>query len=236
MVEKDETVTLGWCDNGITDAQFTESLCNVLLNGPSNDVVFSNYVRVNGNQIGRQREGLFNYWANNLKTDWLLWVDSDISFNVDAIKLLWETAEKYIRPVITGIYFISKESEGSLENPIPVIYCETSEGSIQFIHPLPDNQVIKIDGSGFGFVLMHKSIIYKMRNVYPFDSLFMESASSNEDSFIGEDVMFFRKMKEIGIPLYAHTGALVQHIKRFNLNYNYYKKYWDNKNKQITEQ
>jgi hypothetical protein len=230
MVEKNETVTLGWCDNGITDAQFTESLCSVLINGPSNGVVFNNYVRVNGNQIGRQREGLFNYWADNLKTDWLLWIDSDISFDVNAIKLLWQTAEKYIRPVITGIYFISKEAEGSLKNPVPVIYCVTGENSIQFVHPLPENQVIKIDGSGFGFVLMHKSIIFKMRNAYPNDSLFMEYFNNNPDDFIGEDVMFFHKMKQINVPLYAHTGAVVQHIKRFNLNYNYYKTYWDNKN------
>ena len=44
--------------------------------------------------------------------------------------------------------------------------------------------------------------------------------------FIGEDIVFFRKMKAAGIPLHAHTGALVKHIKRFSLDFDYYALYW----------
>jgi hypothetical protein len=33
-------------------------------------------------------------------------------------------------------------------------------------------------------------------------------------------------MQEAGIQLHAHTGALVQHIKRFSLDYSYYALYW----------
>jgi hypothetical protein len=33
-------------------------------------------------------------------------------------------------------------------------------------------------------------------------------------------------MQEAGIPLYAHTGALVKHIKRFSLDVGYYDMYW----------
>jgi hypothetical protein len=33
-------------------------------------------------------------------------------------------------------------------------------------------------------------------------------------------------MKEAGIPLYAHTGALVRHMKRFSLDADYYGLFW----------
>jgi hypothetical protein len=33
-------------------------------------------------------------------------------------------------------------------------------------------------------------------------------------------------MKEAGVPLYAHTGATVQHMKRFAFDIEFYKLYW----------
>jgi hypothetical protein len=46
------------------------------------------------------------------------------------------------------------------------------------------------------------------------------------DEYVGEDIVFFRKLKEAGVPLYAHTGALVRHMKRFSLDVDYYGLYW----------
>jgi hypothetical protein len=45
-------------------------------------------------------------------------------------------------------------------------------------------------------------------------------------------------MKAAGIPLHAHTGARVKHMKRFSLDADYYNMYWtmDTIQKQIAEQ
>ena len=227
MIGTKDTVSLGWCDNGTTDGKFTEGLMTAALAGPANGVALTSSIRVQGNQIGRQRQVLFDYWADHLKTDWLLWVDSDIVLTIDVLQKLWKTADKINRPVVSGVYFISKDNEGSLMKPYPVLFNDVSEYQIQYLHPLPDNQVVKCDSAGFGLVLMHKSIISKMRETHPNQSLFLETAgSSNDDQFIGEDIIFFRKMKAAGIPLHAHTGALVKHIKRFSLDFDYYALYW----------
>jgi hypothetical protein len=76
-----------------------------------------------------------------------------------------------------------------------------------------------------------------MREKHPNQSMFMETAGSTDDEFIGEDIIFFRKMKQAGIPLHAHTGARVKHMKRFSLDYDYYSMYWtmDSIQKQIKE-
>jgi hypothetical protein len=56
----------------------------------------------------------------------------------------------------------------------------------------------------------------------------METSDSagNDDKFIGEDIQFFMKMKDADIPLHAHTGATVKHMKRFSFDEDFYKLYW----------
>lgn len=226
MIGPKDTVTIGWCDNGTTDGKFTEGIAGALVSGPGLGMPFHTTIRVQGNQIGRQRQILFDHWADKIKSDWLLWVDSDIFLNPDALKKLWQTADKINRPVVSGVYFISKENEGSLMSPFPCLFNDVSEYQIQYLHPLPNNEVVKVDNAGFGFVLMHKSIVPKMRKAHAGKGMFMETGDGQDDHFIGEDIIFFRRMKAAGIPLHAHTGAIVQHIKRFNLDFNYYAMYW----------
>jgi hypothetical protein len=36
-------------------------------------------------------------------------------------------------------------------------------------------------------------------------------------------------MAKAAVPLYTHTGALVKHMKRFALDIEYYKMYWNSK-------
>jgi hypothetical protein len=228
MIGKNDTVALGWCDNGTTDGKFTEGLTTAIIAGAPNGMIINTSIRVQGNQIGRQRQVLFDHWADKLKTDWLLWVDSDIVLNLDSMKLLWQTADKINKPVVSGVYFISKENEGTLMRPFPVLFDNVSEFQIKYHHPLPENQVLKVDCAGFGFVLMHKSIVPKMREANPGKGMFMETGDGQDDHFIGEDIIFFRRMAKAGIPLHAHTGAIVKHMKRFSLDYDYYALYWAN--------
>jgi len=93
------------------------------------------------------------------------------------------------------------------------------------IHPLPPNQLIPIDVGGFGFVLMHRSVVPKVREVAGEFSVFGENQQP-ANKFISEDVSFFRKAKQAGIQAYAHTGAHLQHLKTFSLDINYYNMYW----------
>ena len=219
------TLAIGWCDNGNTDGKFTEGVVSVALQCANNGIELTHSMRVQGNQIGRQRQVLFDYWADQIKSDWLLWIDSDIVVNMEVVAKLWDVADKINRPVVSGTYFISKQNEGTLAQPFPALFYNISEHSIQHVHPLPENQVIPVDSAGFGFVLMHKSIVPKMREKFPDQSMFAEQEGIG-DKYVGEDIVFFRKLKEAGVSLHAHTGALVQHIKRFSLDADYYGLYW----------
>lgn len=223
MHSKNETIAIGWCDNGDTDGKFTEGLFYTMLKSKSK---ITDGIRVNGNQIGRQRETLIRQWYQNSTTDWLLWVDSDIVLTSSVLELLWETADKLTKPIVTGVYFISKENEQTMMQPMPCLFLETGkEHEIAYVHPMPDNEVIKVDCAGMGLVLMHRTAVEKVLNHVGAAPVFGEVGAVG-NRFISEDIIFFRHVKAAGIPVYAHTGAQVQHMKRFSFDVNYYRAYW----------
>lgn len=231
MHEPNEIITLAWCDNGNVDGKFMQSILQCIYTGLGNGgVTIHNAARVAGNQIARQREQLLKLWYEEDKSDWLLWVDSDIVLTPEALKKIWFTADKNTHPIVTGVYFISKENELPLMMPMPCIFRETGDNEvIQYIHPVPYDQVIEVDCAGMGLVLMHRSVIQKMREVFPEDALFGEKPSKDPSKFEGEDIAFFRRAKKAGFKIHTHTGALVEHVKRFSFDVNFYNLYWKEK-------
>ena len=226
MHAKNESLTIIWCDAGSVDGLFADGIVKTILAMNSVGIQNVSSLRVHGNQIARQRQAGFDVWADTIKSDWLLWVDSDIVIGPEVFKKLWNSADKVSVPVISGLYFISKKSEHSLMEPMPVIFNETGdEFSIEIINNIPNDKVITADCAGFGFVLMHKSIIDPLRKVSPDYSLFAEKAQDTEN-FVGEDIAFFRNLKKAGIKLHVHSGAYVPHMKRFAYDINYHNLYW----------
>lgn len=226
MIKENETVSIGWCDNGMTDGAFTEGLIAVILAGSGLGMPITSSIRVKGNQIARQRQALLDHWYDGSKTDWLLWVDSDVVINSDIWKLLHDTADSETHPMVSGIYFISKNTNGSLPVPMPVIFDDVDEFTVKYHHPLPVNEVLKIDMAGMGLVVMHRSVVTKLREKYGTEVSFFAENDQKDDKFVGEDVSFFRKCKAIDIPLYAHTGAIARHMKTTIWDYDYYSLYW----------
>ena len=81
-----DTLTIGWCDGGMVDGKFTQGLVYTISDALKIGINITNFGRAAGNQIGRQRQALFDGWADNLNSDWLLWVDSDVVLTLDILK------------------------------------------------------------------------------------------------------------------------------------------------------
>lgn len=225
MHSNKERLSIGWCDNGMVDGKFAEGVVYTTLLAPTVGVPVANAVRVQGNQIGRQRQALFDMWYDQIKTEWLLWVDSDIVIDQNILKMLWDVADKHTHPVVCGVYFISKQNESPVMQPMPAVFNDIDEFTIQYLHPLPENQVVEIDNAGLGLCLMHRSVVEKLRAMFPDQSVFAEQEGIG-DKYVSEDIVFFRKLKLAGVKVHAHTGALVKHMKRFAMDINYYKMWW----------
>jgi hypothetical protein len=55
MIGKNDTVALGWCDNGTTDGKFTEGLTTAIIAGAPNGMVINTSMRVQGNCYGKRQ-------------------------------------------------------------------------------------------------------------------------------------------------------------------------------------
>ena len=108
-----------WCDNGTTDGKFTEGLMYTTLAAGS---PIKSAMRVQGNQIGRQRQNALDYWYDHTDFPWILWVDSDIVLTPEVLAKVWAEADPTTKPVVTGTYFVSKENEQSLMTPYPALF------------------------------------------------------------------------------------------------------------------
>ena len=104
-----ETITLGWCDGGVVEGRFASGIANTIIEAPKHKINIDNTIRVNGNQIARQRQSLFDFWADVSKSEWLLWVDSDVVISPEKFRLLWDNKDAEKRPIITGIYLRRRE-------------------------------------------------------------------------------------------------------------------------------
>ena len=227
-VVSNDNIIVCWCDNGLTDGKFTEGLVYSIL---TSEVPIRSAMRIQGNQIGRQRQNAFDYWLDHTDFPWILWVDSDIELTNDALEKVWQTADPVARPAVSGIYFISKENEASLMTPYPALFQFTDDPyKLAYIHPLPKDTVVKAGAAGFGFLLLHRSVGEKMREMHGKVPFFNETGVGEQ--FVSEDINFFRRMNEAGVPLYAHTGATVKHMKRFAFDLEFYKLYWNNNDTQ----
>lgn len=221
MAKPNETLFVSWCDGGDVDSLFASGVMSTILRLPDLKIQFGGISHTIGNQIARQRQDVLKNFIDS-KCDWMLSVDSDIVLTPDILDKMWKAADKEKRPVLCGVYFVSLNPNSPLMIPLPCIFTDDGINNTP-VHPLPDNEIIPIDVAGFGLMLMHKSVAKKVYDAY--DGAFDIEIKRN--SHVSEDVSFFRKLKEMQIPVHAHTGARAVHVKRFFFDENYYNLWWN---------
>ena len=207
-----EKLTIGWIDPGTTEGCFTESLAVFL---KETKIPVEDIIRVPGGIVSRQRQKLLQEWYDRNLTDWILWIDSDIQFSNESVNKLWKSKNVIAYPIISGVYFVSMSTQGTMQNITPAIFnsCDFDYRMKHVpIEQYPDT-LIPIDSAGFGFVLLHRSVVSKMAQVYE-NKFFFEESQRPEPYYIGEDIAFFKKVADCGIQVYAHTGAIVGHMKK----------------------
>ena len=224
-----DKLTIAWCDNGMVDGKFMQGVADVMLHS---GVEVVTTLRSQGNQIARQRDKVINHWYESNKSDWILWVDSDVVISPEKFKLLWDNKDIKERPIVTGVYFTTDHPEDTLMEPMPTLFWFAQSGDnvgIKRVHPLPKDKLIKVGAAGMGFVLMHRSVVDRIREVLPDAPLFSDIGHGK--NFMGEDIYFFALCDKAEVPVYAHTDATVPHMKRFSFDVNYYDIFVGNKRK-----
>jgi len=215
-----DRVTFSWIDPGLVEGLFATSMVELFRARPAR---LAGFLRVEGGLISRLRNDVVRTFLDHQPAEWLLMVDSDEQLSVEAFDKLIATAHATERPVVAGLYFGTLPNpDGLLPTPVPHLYRRFEDGlMMEALWDYPPDSVIEVDGAGTGCLLVHRSVLEKIR----------ETADPNEGTdwcwfrdgplqgaWLGEDLYFCRRIRSLGFPIHAHTGAILPHRRKYWLD------------------
>ena len=216
IINTDDIVVIGSCDNGYVDSDFFASVVD-LLTFPEYPVNIFGNIRSSGALVHKNRENIIKHFLGDTTADWLLFVDSDILFEARDVLFLCDTANKENKKVVSGLYF----SPGPINDqfPFPEAFDKTEKGYLPLID-IPKDSVINVDAAGLGFMLIHRTVFNIILSKYSISDIFVSST-------YGENIEFCRKAQEFGIDIYLDTRVDIKHIKRFAMGKEMYYLYME---------
>ncbi|HWH31203.1 MAG TPA: hypothetical protein VNU01_00885 [Egibacteraceae bacterium] len=171
------------------------------------------------------------------EAEWLLFIDADMGFAPYALEQLLEVADPDERPIVGALCFGQRKGPETGAHArhfraVPTLYqWSESPGQAGFA-PMygyrdlfPANAVVKVDGTGSAFILIHRRVFETIR-----DATTPEGAPAfpaprewyadtlYKGSIIGEDLTFCLRAQQFGFPVYVHTGVKTSHYKHVYLD------------------
>jgi hypothetical protein len=223
-------VTIGSCDNGSVNGAYAYTMIQL---AQARGDRLGPFVRVKGSgMISKQRNRMVAQFLDSTKSDWLLMIDSDEQLSIPNFDKLIDSAHDKERPVVAALVFASFNDPKSVyPKPVPVIFQDSPKGFLP-LNNYDEDAVFEIDACGTGCVLIHRSVLEKMR----------EQADPNQGKnwcwfwdgpingeWIGEDLLFSRRIRNLGFPIHANTGVILPHQKDYWLTDKHHKK-WQREN------
>lgn len=136
--------------------------------------------------------------------DWLLWVDSDIVWEPEALERLMSHNVDVVSAVVPANLGGALTAMKLQEDLTPK---QLTWGDLAL-----DVDPIEVDGVGFGFVLFKYGVFESMRR--PWFGIRKARISGVEYPInYGEDYSFCMGLKDAGYPIWLDPGARVQHMK-----------------------
>jgi hypothetical protein len=198
---------------GDTKAKFTQSLANMLIHFMS-----ANITDHDGNQIEREVEMIMVacsmltesrhklvaealFW----EADYMLWLDADHVFPPDTLARLWA----HNKPVVGCNY--ARRCTPTAPTAAKTVSEDDDHKNLVYttIEKASAGDLEQVDHLGFGVCLMDMRIFDALetraeeKGENSFLPLFRFETAENGIGVIGEDVFFFKKLKDAGIPVYC---------------------------------
>ncbi len=144
--------------------------------------------------------------------DWLLWVDSDMQWEPEALDLLLQSADPETRPIVGGLCFGM-----TLDRLVPTIYqfVKLDDGGIATcrVEDYPRDALVQCAATGAAFVLIHRTVLERMR-AHGFNAAFPWFQETQlGDRPVGEDITFCLRAGQLGFPIHVDTRAKIGHHK-----------------------
>lgn len=212
-------VSIGFCDPGQVSADFASRLFQLACVRSDR---LGALVRVKGSGLlSRYRNKVVQTFLDHTDSDWLLMIDTDEQLSVKAFDLLCETAHHLDRPVVAGLVFAAMDGGDAIyPRPMPAIFADTEHGFLP-LNNYDRDAVFEIEAAGTGCLLIHRRVFEKIReNADPHQGTdwcwFWDGPLNGR--WQSEDLMFCRRVRSLGFPIYVNTAAILPHQKSYWLD------------------
>lgn len=182
------------------------------------------------NTLSEQRNRAATFLLDESDAEWLLFVDSDMGFDDDALYKLIDAADPDGCPVIGALCFGLRKTESDLRGgwrtqPFPTIYDwrPNDEGKHGFVirYDYTPDVVTRVAATGAAFLLIHRSVLESLRPTYG-DTWFDRGRMEDGEGLMGEDISFCARLGRAGIPMFVHTGVKTTHLKAVWVDEDFY--------------
>jgi len=218
MKSKDK-ICIGMVNNGTIDSMLAQDLIHIAIH-PSGK--FNNLIQVqNIGLTTRSRNLVVKTFLETTDAAWLLMIDSDERLSTENFMKLVDAAHDKDRPIISGLVFAAFFDDKDDLRAVPTIYKMSEEAGLTAIDDYPINQIMEVDATGTGCLLIHRDVFLEMQkqsnpNQGKDWAWFVEGAI--QGTYFGEDLLFSKRLKAMGYKIHAHTGAILPHHKQFWLD------------------
>lgn len=222
-------VVIGFISPGLVDSMFALRLAGIYRERPR---VVDLMTDENSGLLSRGRNLVAaNFLDHPAKPDWLLMLDTDMQLDLDAFDKLIDAAHDTERPVVAGLYFGAWGGQ-FYPAPVPLLFVEHPQNPGRYIpiERYPRDTVIQIDSAGTGCLLVHRSVFERIaEKAGPHEIAHFTDGTSQVrwcwfrdmpriGDWFSEDHFFCARIREVGFPIHAHTGAVLAHRKRYWLD------------------
>ena len=214
MNDKD-TVTIGICSPGVVSTNFMTSILDIARSQKQ----LGQFISLQGSGvISRLRNQVAATFLDATKDDWLLMIDTDEMLSKDNFAKLLQSADAKLRPIVSGVVFGAWETGEIYPEPVPCIFKTNDTGGLFPVHEYEKDQLIEIDAAGTGCLLVHRKVLERFRedaneHQGKMWGFFQDMPLNGE--WIGEDILFSLRAKSFGYRLFAHTGVLLPHERKY---------------------
>lgn len=178
-------------------------------------------IRCTTGLIAQARNFAAALFLDKLDHEWLLFCDTDMGFEPDAVHRLLDVADPVERPIVGGLCFALMEAEydgmgGHRFNIVPTMYrlgrgVADQLASFCFYGDYPDDTVVEVGATGGAFLLIHRSVLDEIcdeHGAHWFDQMYDERGQ-----IVGEDFAFCVRAGALGRTAHVHTGVKTTHHK-----------------------
>jgi hypothetical protein len=201
------------------DAEFTNSLVGTLAWDMMREPEQRQLAGIRGYRAGVNIAGPRNQIVRDFlehpeRGDWLLQIDSDMTWSPDAVEQMLAVADPEETPIVGGLCFGA--TDGHLW---PTLYelTEGDEGPYLVRRPLAESEIgslVRVTATGGAFLMVHRRVFETIRDkglgtaAWPW---FQEAELSGGP--LGEDLTFCLRAGMAGFPVHVATGVHIGHVK-----------------------